>query len=77
MTWPIGAATLVVAIGAWTARAAADDPARRILADSEAAVRQWFSSPDPLAARRAAAEAYHRFQGCGRRAALRLFSGEN
>lgn len=40
----------------------------------EAAVREWFATADPSAARAAAANAYDRYQKCGRRAAGRLFS---
>lgn len=40
----------------------------------DAAVRSWLASGDPEAARGAAAEAYDRFQKCGRRAARRLFA---
>ena len=40
----------------------------------EAAVREWFSTAEPNAARAAAANAYHTYQKCGRQAAARLFS---
>jgi hypothetical protein len=40
----------------------------------EAAVRSWFASPDPVAVRRSAAEAYHAHQRCGLTAARRLFA---
>jgi hypothetical protein len=42
----------------------------------EAAVRTWFASADVAAVRQAAAEAYSKHQGCGRRAAERLFSAQ-
>jgi hypothetical protein len=42
----------------------------------EAAVRTWFASADVGATRRAAADAYAKYQGCGLRAARRLFAVE-
>ena len=40
----------------------------------EAAVRAWLEGGDAAAARTAAADAYDRYQKCGRRAARRLFA---
>lgn len=40
----------------------------------EAALRARFTGQDAAAVRRAAADAYHRFQKCGERAARRLFA---
>jgi hypothetical protein len=40
----------------------------------EAAIRAWFTAPEPDAVRRAAAKAYSRYQGCSLRAAQRLFA---
>jgi hypothetical protein len=39
----------------------------------EAALRAWFDAPEAPAVREAAAKAYDKYQGCGLRAARRLF----